>query len=223
MMSHLDFSIGRVIKSLKNRKVLKDTLIVIFSDNGPSKPGPKWYINPKDHQKNFWGNNGAYGSVGSLRGWKATPHEGGIRVPLAIHWEGKIQPTTYHKSAQIQDLYPTILNAIGIDLNTSRQVEGRNLYPSIINPSLAPAPVNFYWRDQNTLTYRMNHWKLIIHHPSPFSSDARSELFNLNDDINESDNCIARFPKIYKKILSHLREEYRNDPEVHVDPFMRGK
>ncbi|MDC1107168.1 sulfatase-like hydrolase/transferase, partial [Prolixibacteraceae bacterium] len=72
MVTHLDYSIGRVLDKLELLGISDNTLVVFFSDNGPA----------------------IQGSSGALKGRKTDFHEGGIRVPAIAWWPGKIKANT---------------------------------------------------------------------------------------------------------------------------------
>ena len=71
MLFAMDEGIGKVVDALQKAGVRENTLIAFISDNG----GPPV--------------NGS--SNGSLRGFKATTWEGGVRVPFILNWPGQLQ------------------------------------------------------------------------------------------------------------------------------------
>ena len=71
-IEHLDFSIGRVMQTLKETGLADNTLVVFTSDNG----GALWHAQ----------------SNGKLRGGKQDMYEGGIRVPTFFYWKSRIIP-----------------------------------------------------------------------------------------------------------------------------------
>ena len=206
MMSHLDYSIGRVVEALKKKGVLKNTIIVFLSDNGPSSPGKKWYIPEEKFTTNFYGNDGEYGAVGDLRGWKASPYEGGIKVPGFIYWPGKVEAQDWVKPVIVQDLYPTLLGLAGARLSEGYKLEARD----ILNTD---EPVKFYWRTFKDLALRSGDWKLILQNKTPFEDDLQVELFDLKVDPTESNNQIEINNQKYQELLEMLKEEFNKDPE----------
>ncbi|XP_059170477.1 arylsulfatase B-like [Physella acuta] len=96
MVTSLDDNIGRITKTLKDKGMFNDTIIVFTSDNGG------WTY--------FGGNNWP------LRGGKLTIFEGGTRVPAFVHapmlkeGKGKI----YNGMIHAVDWFPTLLKAAGI-------------------------------------------------------------------------------------------------------------
>lgn len=206
MMAQLDDSIGQIFQQLEKQNLLENTLIVFFSDNGPSAPGKKWYIPEDFHEINFYGNDGVYGDVGPLRGWKAFPYDGGVRTPAFMVWKGKLSAEVWDEPVIVQDFYHTILQLVELDNPT----EGRNF----LKPS---DPVIFYWRTPKNLALRYGDWKLVIYNASPFESDLNIELFNLEKDISERSDCVKSHPEKCSELLGLLRSEFRKDAVPHVN------
>ena len=75
VVEELDWSVGQVVKALKDAGVSDNTLVIFSSDNGP------W--------RTYYDLGG---SSGPLRDGKITGWEGGFRVPAIFWWPGKIKP-----------------------------------------------------------------------------------------------------------------------------------
>jgi len=73
LIQEVDASTGKILETLANLGIDKNTLVIFTSDNGP------WLIQGKDS-----------GSSGPLRGAKGSSWEGSVRVPTIAWWPGKI-------------------------------------------------------------------------------------------------------------------------------------
>ncbi|XP_063619265.1 arylsulfatase B-like [Cydia splendana] len=113
VVTHLDSSIGLVVKALADRKILDDTIIVFASDNGA----------PTNGMYNNWGINLPF------RGKKYTPWEGGVRVPAFI-WHSSFRPRVWTGLMHITDWMPTLVAAAGGAVN--KDIDGVNQWDSII-------------------------------------------------------------------------------------------
>jgi arylsulfatase len=71
VMEEVDWSIGSIMQTLQENKLLENTLIIFTSDNGP------WLT---------FGNHA--GNTSGLREGKGTAWEGGVKVPCIISWKG---------------------------------------------------------------------------------------------------------------------------------------
>lgn len=98
MVQSLDNSVGRIVTTLAEKDILKDTIIVFVSDNGGA---------PTDivYRRN-------YGVNLPLRGVKSSPWEGGTRVPAFI-WHASLQPGFFKGIYHVTDWLPTFLSATG--------------------------------------------------------------------------------------------------------------
>jgi uncharacterized sulfatase len=139
VIAELDANIGRLLDEIKSLGLDEKTLVLFTSDNGP------WYG----------------GSTGGLRGMKAEPFEGGIRVPLIARWPGRI-PAGHvsHAPAIVLDLYPTVLKAAGIELPKVDVIDGRDIWPLLTSSAPSPHEVLFSLAGKNILTVREGSWKL---------------------------------------------------------------
>ncbi|HEY8503213.1 MAG TPA: sulfatase, partial [Gemmataceae bacterium] len=73
VMEEIDWSVGEILKALKDNGLDESTLVLFTCDNGP-------WLSYGEHA----------GSAGPLREGKGTTFEGGVRVPCIARWPGKI-------------------------------------------------------------------------------------------------------------------------------------
>ena len=147
VIAELDANIGRLLDELKTLGLDEKTLVLFTSDNGP------WYG----------------GSTGGLRGMKAEPFEGGIRVPLIARWPGRI-PAGHvsHAPAIILDLFPTVLKAAGVDLPKVDVIDGRDIWPLLTSDARSPHDAIYSLASKRILTVREGKWKLhLVPHRPP--------------------------------------------------------
>jgi len=84
-VEHVDWSVGRVLRTLEELGIADNTLIVYSSDNGP-------WLSKKHHG----------GSALPLRAGKGTTYEGGMRVPGIMRWPARIGQETNTGLQQIE-------------------------------------------------------------------------------------------------------------------------
>lgn len=183
----LDDNIGRVLDVLETTKLDKNTVVVFISDNGGSP---------------LTGANNAPLSAGKYSLW-----EGGIRVPMAICWPGKVEAGKVENNyVSAVDVLPTIASVAGIELS-DETVDGVSL--------LQPNPERLLvWRWGNTWAVRKGNWKLTNTNeqwgkgrPSdryikPISNDLSMKLFNLEDDPGERTNLAEKEPGKVQELYS---------------------
>ena len=215
MVHILDENVGRVLNKLDELGLTENTVVIFTSDNGG-------YINA-------WRNK-TVTSNAPLRSGKGSLYEGGIRVPTIIKWPGVTTPGSESDClTSTQDFYPTVLDISGskIDPKQERELEGTSLVPVLKNVDAELQRDTLYWHYPHyypTTTpvsaVRQGKWKLLH-----FFEDDSVELYNLADDIGETNNLAERYPDKTKE-LSRLLKKWQkqvNAPMPRVNPDYDGK
>jgi arylsulfatase A-like enzyme len=172
VIEELDWSIGEILKTLKELNLEENTLVIFTSDNGP------WNLK-----------NGHGGSAFPLRGFKFETYEGGMREPMIAKWKGKIpEGSECSELASTIDLLPTIAYLTGAKL-PELPIDGENIWPLLAGEKEAKTPHEsyFYYSDTTVQAVRSGDWKLHV-------EKGNVELYNLKDDISESKNIASDHP-----------------------------
>ncbi len=185
-IEEIDWSVGQILQTLESLGLDKNTLVVFTSDNGPWKT-----------------NTGQGGSALPLRGYKFETLEGGMRVPMIAQWKGKIKSGVItDKIASTIDLLPTIAYLTDAEIS-DKPMDGKNIWPLLSGNEKAKSPYDkegFYYYKETTLqAVRRGNWKLRI-------TEDCVALYNLKEDISESNNVAAANPKIVKKLQKMITE-----------------
>ena len=188
MLAAMDAGIGRTLATLAEEKLLENTLVIFFSDNGgPTMKGTTI--------------NGS--SNAPLRGSKRQTWEGGIRVPFMMQWNGKLPAGRVDSRPIIQlDILPTALAAAGVPIRSEWQIDGVNLLPYLTGQDSGRPHEALYWRLGPHMAIRKGDWKLvktqdgalIAAGADAFKDLSEAGLFNLATDISESRNLAAAEP-----------------------------
>ncbi|MEM7328565.1 MAG: sulfatase-like hydrolase/transferase [Pseudomonadota bacterium] len=113
-----DWGVGKVLDTLRDERVLDNTLIVYVNDNGWEQPADVEYA---DNHITF--------ANGGPRG-KGSFFETGFRTPIIFYWQGKITALRDTETlASAIDIMPTILDYIGIEV--PEELPGYSLKPKI--------------------------------------------------------------------------------------------
>ncbi|MEM6884588.1 MAG: DUF1961 family protein [Verrucomicrobiota bacterium] len=214
MMAQLDDSIRQIVELLEEQQQLENTLIVFFSDNGPSAPGKKWYIPDDFHKIHYFGNDGEYGDTGNLRGWKASPYNGGTKVPAFLVWPQTLSGQDWNQPVIVQDLYHSILGLAGIESPTT----GRNIFSKTEN-----IPELFYWRTPRNLALMHDGWKLVLHSSSPNDLNIKPELYQISKDVTETQDIAESHPEIVERLMKLLKKEFAQDPPPQINKNLLDK
>ncbi|WP_020603591.1 sulfatase family protein [Spirosoma spitsbergense] len=212
VMMEVDWSVGEILKTLKETGIDKNTLVIFTSDNGP-------WINFGNHA----------GSTGGLREAKGVSFEGGQRVPCLVRWPGVVPAgRVCTKLSSTIDLLPTIAAACSAKLPEKR-IDGISLIP-LFKGDFAQTPRRefyYYYRKNNLEAVRRDDWKLVLPHPgrsyegqlpgkdgfpgkAPEDHPYPLALYDLRRDPGERYDVQAMYPEVLAD-LQNLVEKARVD------------
>ncbi len=198
MISYLDDRIGQLIRKLKEEGLYENTLIIFSSDNGPTYSGgvdAPWFHSAAPFK--------------SEEGYtKGHVYEGGIRVPLIASWPGKIKPgTSSDLISGFQDLLPTLCEVAGAELPDT--VDGISYLPELLGEADQVKHPYLYWEFpgyNGQQAVRMDQWKAV--RKDIRDGNLAIELYNLDEDIRETENVADRHPDILQKMEEILKNEH---------------
>ena len=189
MISALDDAIGAVLKKLRETGLDEKTLVIFTSDNGAAE-----YIDT-DGARNK-----------PLIGHKRNLYEGGIRVPFAMRWKGRLPAgSVYRSPVSSLDILPTALGAA--NASVSANVDGVNLLPFLRGERQGDPHEYLFWRSGPNGAVRKGKWKL-------FLSDSIERLYDVEIDPGESDDRASA----NQAVASKLREAFRKWNAQLPDP-----
>lgn len=205
MIASVDESVGRVVATLDELKLSEKTLVVFTSDNG----GVGGYLREGLKKAGDTTDNAP------LRGGKGMLYEGGIRVPYAFRWTGRIKPgTVCAEPINSVDLYPTLLEIAGAQRPDKQPLDGVSYLKLLTGdgkgkldrdalywhfPGYLGAGQNT-WRTTPAGVIRSGDWKL-----QEFFEDGRLELYNLADDLSEKKDLAKTHPDKTRELHDRLK------------------
>ena len=194
-----DAVVGQVLNALKESGAADNTLVLFTSDNGCAP-----YIGVTNLEK-----NGHYPS-GPLRGYKADAWEGGHRVPFIVRWPGHVKANTQCGQLVHQaDVIATLAEVLDQELPDDAGEDSFSLM-SLLMGTDEPVREHSVSASINGVPgVRSGTWKYI---PAPGSGgwgkggdqSQPMQLYNLADDIAESNNLAAKMPDRVKEMQSLL-------------------
>ena len=204
VIQELDWSVGEILKTLKEQGIDNNTLIVFLSDNGPRVE--EGYAD--GGKKNLNGHI----TKGLLRGDKGTIFEGGTRTPFIVRWPDKISPKSSDAPVEFIDLFASFANLLGFELPEGQAPDSRDAMDALMGKAPKTKHDELVIQDhRGKLALRSGKWKYIPKESLPQGSE--DELYNLDDDISEKINLAGKHPDILKK-LSFRLSEIKSNPGV---------
>lgn len=211
----IDWSVGQVLKVLKEVGLDENTLVIFTSDNGPWRS---------------FGNHA--GSSGGFREAKQTVFEGGLRVPCLIKWKGHVaEGAICNKLSSSIDLLPTLASICDLQKPLNK-IDGVDITDLLLGKTEAsPRRYYYYYYDENSLkAVRRDDWKLVLPHPSKtYEKDLPGKdglpgkvsettfplaLYDLREDPAERYDVKDSYPEIMtelQKIAETAREDLGDD------------
>lgn len=176
-VAEIDWSVGQILDTLKAEGLDENTIVVFTTDNGP------WCT-----------------SAAPLRGKKNDPEEGGMRVPAVIRWPGQIAPgSVNHELMSTMDLLPTFARLAGAEVPSDRVIDGKDIWPVLTEGAKTPHHAYFYHEREVLKAVRSGDWKLFVEDGKP------SELYNLRDDIGESNNLLRGHSEVAERLHALIK------------------
>ncbi len=197
MVETVDDSIGKVLATLDELGLTGATHVVFTSDNGG-------FAKATDNSP--------------LRANKGSHYEGGIRVPMIFKGPGIREGAVSDTPVITNDLYPTILDLVGVPEMPQRQVDGVSL-AGLLKRDEPIGDRSLFWhyphynqhpQSAPVSILRKGNWKLI-----EFLESGETELYDLAADIGEANDLYGERADLVSELKRELdawREEVGADP-----------
>jgi len=200
----IDWSVGQILRTLRERDLAETTLVVFTSDNGP------WLIMDEEG-----------GTSGLLRGGKGSTWEGGMRVPTLAWWPGMIEAGTVTDAVgSTMDLFPTALELSGGEVPPDRVIDGESLVPVFRDPTVEGRDPVFFYRGDQVFAVRKGPWKAHFTTQSGYADDRTAHdpplLYHLEHDPREQFNEAEAHPEVIEEIRA-LLERHREALDPRED------
>ncbi len=191
LVESMDDAVGKVIGSLQQLGLDKNTIVIFTSDNGGVTSGDSFST-----------------SNAPLRGGKGYQWEGGIREPffVSVPWmdlDGKKSDVPVTGA----DIFPTILDLLGLNLMPEKHMDGQSFLPVLNSNGLQERALIWHYPhygnqggDPSSII-RKGDWKLIHYY-----EDGHEELYNLKEDLSETTDLATSHPELAEKLHTELFE-----------------
>jgi len=215
----LDWSVGEVLAALARLKLADNTLVVFTSDNGGVPPGKKLiqgHAEVQGHRVN-----------GPLRGQKTEVYEGGTRVPFIVRWPGRVAGGGVSDALVANtDLLATFAEVVGQPVPAGSGEDSFSFLATLLaKRARQPARQSLVTDGvMGLFAVQEGPWKLIAGQGSggesdsmnsPAATEPAGQLYNLADDIGETENLYTEKPEIVARLsarLEKIKREGRSRP-----------
>lgn len=195
-IEHLDFNVGKVMKTLKETGLIENTLVIFTSDNGGALRFAQ--------------------SNAPLKGSKQQMFEGGIRVPFYAVWKDKIAAgSASNNVGMLMDLLPTFCEVTNQEID--HKIDGISLLPTLLGqpqitddrPLIWVRREGWHYGGQAYYAARYKEHKLLQN-----SAYEPLQFFNMETDMLETTPLTSDNNEDFKKLRMMLQEHIRQSGAV---------
>ncbi len=227
-LDHTDDQIGRLVDGLRDMGQLDNTILVVLADNGASQEGGPFGVmhemkffngifetadtaidriddigGPHSHTNYPWG----WAQTGNspFKWYKQNTHEGGVHVPLVVHWPAGIDEaqrgTKRNQFTYVADIVPTIYSLLGVTPpDTYRGIDqlpvtGHPFDHVFADPDAPASNTLQYFEMGGSRALVSGSWKAVQKHTAGADYDAETwELYDLSVDPSECNDLAETDP-----------------------------
>jgi arylsulfatase len=223
-IEEMDYGIGRVMETLRKVGREENTLVLFMSDNGgaaedPNRSLPGAVLGTRESYRGY-GIGGAHISSSPFRKTKKFTHEGGIAVPLILHWPArtheKARGGISHAVSHLIDIMPTCLEIAGVDFPghfkgaSTLPPEGASLASLLTTGRVKTRVEPLFWEHEGHRAVRDGKWKLVASHNEPWA------LYDMENDRVESTDLLVSQSRVAGKMVAQYEGWVRR---VGVKPW----
>ncbi|MEL6250840.1 MAG: sulfatase [Bacteroidota bacterium] len=205
VVQEVDWTVGQILKTIKELNLEDNTIVMFSSDNGP-------WLAFRTHG----------GSAGPLRAGKGTTFEGGQRVPTIFWGPGIVKPGLVDEMGSTLDVIKTFASLAGAKAPEDRKMDGYDLSPVLKGEGASPRNEFFYWGFGKFHAARMGKWKLHIQQRAPvhYGKEVlleQPELYDVEADLSEKYDRFEEFPEEVEKMMKRIEEHKASMTDVLPD------
>ena len=244
-LDHTDDQIGRLVSGLRDAEELDNTIFILLSDNGASQEGGPFGVmhemkffngileTPDQAIKNIDDIGGPHSHTNYPWGWaqagntpfkwyKQNTHEGGVHVPLIIHWpqgiEEKNRGSFRNQFVNVSDIAPTLLEILNIQAPETYKgvpqipISGHSFAHLLANPNGVSNNTVQYFENSGSRALIAGDWKAVCRHQTGADYETEQwELYKLTDDWSECNDLAESEPSK----LAELQKLWWEEAEKH--------
>lgn len=250
-LDHTDHQIGRFVEGLRRLGQLDDTILVVLADNGASQEGGPYGVlhemkffngiletpaeaveriddigGPHSHTNYPWG----WAQAGNtpFRWYKQNTHEGGVHVPLVVHWPYGIaaghRGTRRDQFTYVADLVPTIYELLDIETPALRNgleqlpLTGHSFAAALADPDTPSTNQLQYFEMLGSRALVAGEWKAVCKHtPGADYETEPWELYHLARDRSECNDLADAEPERLRDLIDQWWSEARRHGVLPLD------
>ncbi len=211
-----DWTVGEIVRTLKENGLYENTLLIISSDNGP--------VVDDGYQDQAVELLGDHKPGWIYRGGKYSAFEAGTRVPCMLSWPAKVREPLISGALMSQvDLFATFGALVGAEIPEGAAKDSRAELDAWLGNDLVGREFVVEQNADNTLSLLMGDWKYIVPSSSGSMNTQKNietgnskehQLYNLKDDPGETTNLASQYPDIVEQFRQKLKSIRLEDYQI---------
>jgi arylsulfatase A-like enzyme len=200
----LDWCVGQILQTLRQRGLTENTLVLFTSDNGP--------VVDDGYRDEAVEKLGNHRPAGSWRGGKYSNFEGGTRVPWIVSWPGRVPPGRSSALICQVDLLASLAALVDQGFDATTAPDSQNVLPALLGDQRTGRD-HLVEQAQST-ALRQGSWKYIP--PSrgaklnrntntELGNDPSAQLYDLERDPAEANNVAAEQRAVAEQLDAQLQ------------------
>ena len=225
-VTQMDAALGRVLNAIREKGLDQNTIVIFYSDNGPTSPEVQQLVGKKEQE--VPGDDWAIRNALQLRAYKSSTYQNGMRVPLLVKFPAVVQPGERNQFARIEDVLPSLLELANVNhaktthlpfdgvsivanlKDKAKKVNVPNAFRINIAHEGSPRTKNGIIEDPTKLKFEDHHLVIqnetYVFHSLP---GLKYELYDLTSDPGEKNNLADLLPKITRQMNAECRVQWR--------------
>ena len=215
----VDDSVGRVLDALDENGFSNDTLVIFTADNGCAPYIGVEEMNEKGHFPSY-----------VFRGYKSDIFEGGHRIPFLARWPNRVEAgSSSNETICLTDLLKTCAAMNNVNVPSSAGEDSYNILPALVGSDLN-SPIReatISTAGNGAFSVRQGRWKLeLTGSTGGYGNISQEEvtaqglppvqLYDLENDIGETNNVYAEYPDVVSRLTSLLESYRENDRSTPI-------
>lgn len=198
-----DWTVGEIMRALRNLGIAENTLVVLTSDNGPVVNDG--YL---DQAIELLGEHRPWGD---MRGGKYSNLEAGTRVPFIVSWPNRVSPGVSDALVSHIDLFASMAELVGEDLKEGVAIDSQKRLNSLLGEDRKGR--DYIIEVAQSISISDGEWKYITPcDRTPYykitntetGNSPEEQLYNLRKDIGERCNLASENPEKLKELQGLL-------------------
>ena len=209
VIMQMDWCVGEIMKKLDELKLTNNTLVIFTSDNGP--------VLDDGYHDGTVEHIGQHKPTGPYRGGKYSAFEGGTKIPMIVHWPERVKPGISSALFSQVDFLGTLAALSGYNKPENLSSDSFNHLTALLGDDSDGREYVIQQNMGGTLSIVKGKWKYIEPGDGPrlnpytrpnieLGNDPLPQLYDIEEDISESNNVAESFPEITGKLAEMLEE-----------------